>query len=353
MTIGFLVGAVLAIIFGVLAWRYSVVKKDAGRNPTKEYKSKMSRILIFILLITLTFVCVPFSFQTVQAGEVAVVKQLGKIVDIRMPGTYFDLWLVRTYDFYDAKVQELNMRSQAYTSDSQTMDIELTVQFQIQTSRTEEIASNYGALDKLASRIEKVSLEKTKAILSSYKAETLIANRANISPEVAEAIFEVISDKYYVTINTAVLTDISFSDAFETAVEAKMTAEQNKLQAQYENEKKIQAAEAELEVAKAQAQAKIAEAEGLASAQLAIAEAESKAIALKSVEIARMMGFAIDENTNASGAVTYTINFEGKTPQEISAISSYLQYLEYLAIWDGKLPTTLVTDDGASIMINP
>lgn len=74
-----------------------------------------------------------------------------------------------------------------------------------------------------------------------------------------------------------------------------MIAEQQKLKAQYEKEKAVIEAEKELEVSKLAAQAAVAKAEGNAEAALAIATAEARAIKLKSVEIARMLGFSINE----------------------------------------------------------
>ena len=110
------------------------------------------------------------------------------------------------------------------------MDI-LTVQFQIRQDNVQDIAIDYGSLTALTNRIQSVAIERTKAELSKYQAEVLIATRENISPSVESTISQAIGDKYYVTFKSAVLTDISFSDAFEAAVEAKMMAQQEKLQA--------------------------------------------------------------------------------------------------------------------------
>ena len=46
----------------------------------------------------------------------------------------------------------------------------------------------------------------------------------------------------------------------------------------------------------------------------------------------------------------YTIDFTGKSAEEIQVITDYMKYIEYLAKWDGKLPTVM-TGDSASIMI--
>ena len=48
--------------------------------------------------------------------------------------------------------------------------------------------------------------------------------------------------------------------------------------------------------------------------------------------------------------IEYTIDFAGKSEEEIALITDYIKYMEYLAKWDGKLPTVM-NGDGASIMI--
>jgi regulator of protease activity HflC (stomatin/prohibitin superfamily) len=179
----------------------------------------------------------------------------------------------------------------------------------------------------------------------------IIETRRDISPQVEGDIIEAIGENYHVTINTVVLTNIDFSDAFEKIVEDKMIAEQEKLKAKYEKETAIINAEKELEVAKKNAEATVAKAEADAEAQKLVAAAEAQAIAYKSVEVARMLGFTINE-AQVGDQVEYTIDFTGKTAEEIKLISEYLKYIEYLDAWNGELPDTVVTDEnGASIIL--
>ena len=299
---------------------------------------------------------IPASFHTVETGEIAVVKHLGDAQKVRTPGTYFDFCLTETYDYYDAKVQNLEVRTQAYSKDAQTMDIAMTVQYQIRKDNAIDIANHYGSVEVMANRIEAIAVEKTKAKLSSYSAMEIIETRSEISPLVEEAIKAAVDEDYYVDIVTVVLTNIDFSDAFEQTVEDKMIAEQEKMKAEYEKETAIVNAEKELEVAKLEAQAKLERAKADAEAQIAIAESEAKAIKLKSIEAARALGFAItEENVMGEDGITvvgveYEIDFTGKSADEIKLITEYLKYIEYLDKWDGELPSVM-TGDSASIMI--
>ncbi len=365
VTLGLLFAAfIVAGVFAFVLGTRKLSKARAGNSVVIWKITKwvgLGAALVFALLVFF----IPGSFHTVDAGEIAVVKHLGDIKEVRTAGTYFDFWITEKYETYDAKVQTLDIQDNAYSKDAQTMDLTMTVQYQIATDKVKEIATTYGSLEALSTKIRSVSIERAKSVLSVYSAMEIIETRASISPKVEESIKSAISGNYYVTVNTAVLTNIDFSDAFEQTVEQKMIAEQQQLKAQYEAEKaKIEAeaaaevakikAEAELSVARLAAEARLAAAEGDAKAQIAIAKAEAQATKQKSIEVARMLGFTIleteTEDEEGLPVKEYTIDFTGKTEKEIAVISEYLKYIEYMSKWNGELPD-VVTGDSASILI--
>ena len=374
VALAFIICAVIALVVAV----YNVKKvKKNKKDKTEQATPLISKICfgVMALFIALTILIAP-CFHTVDTGEVAVVKHLGEARNVRTAGTHFDFWITNTYSFYDAKVQNLDIATVTYSSDAQTMDVAMTLQYQIMSDKAIEIAKEYGSLTVLQNRIQSIAIEKAKSVLSSYKAMDIISERATMSPLVEESIKSAISDKYFVTISTVVLTNIDFSDAFEKAVEDKMIAEQNQLRAEYENaakiaaaeaeaeaaiqkakgeaEAKLTAAQAEIEIAKAKAEAKIAQAQGEADAQLKIAEAEAIALKLKSIEIARALGFTVNtvetKDEEGNSITEFEIDFENKTTEEIKLITDYIKYIEYLEKWDGKLPS-VVTENGANVVV--
>ena len=262
--------------------------------------------LLLAIALAISFIFVPFSFRTVSSGEVAVVKHLGKIEGVKTAGTHYAPWVTNSFMKYDTKVQNLATQTAAYSSDAQTMNIQMTVQYQIISDKVVDIATQYGKLEILQSRIESIALEKTKSVLSSHKAMDIIANRATISPAVEAAIKDAVGEEYFVDIVAVVITNIDFSDAFEQAVEDKMIAEQAKLKADYENETKVAKAEAE-----AQAKLKAAQAE----IEIAKAEAEAKKIAAEG---------EAEANKIVSNSITDKI-IENKLAET----------------WDGKMPTVV------------
>lgn len=235
---------VMCGFFGLLA--YGIKKSKKGMKIAG---------VVGALASFAAFVCVPFSIYTVDTGEVAVVKFLGQANNVRTAGTYFDFWVTNEIQKYDVKTQTISINTATYSSDAQTMDIQMTVQYKIMSDKAIKIAEQYGSLDALQSRIESVAIEKTKAVLSAHKAMNIIADRASMSPLVEEAIKKAIDEKFYVDIQTVAMTNIDFSDAFEKAVEDKMIAEQQQLKANYENETKIAKAKADAEAKVVQAEA--------------------------------------------------------------------------------------------------
>lgn len=287
-----MISAILGVLFAGLAIGSIVlacVMKD---------KKRIGAIVAAVIMAVL-FIVVPFSLHTIDAGEIAVVKHLGRAKGVRTAGTHFDFWLTEEYQVYDAKVQNLDIATSAYSSDAQTMDIALTIQYQIMADKVVDITNQYGTLDILQNRIQSIAIEKTKAILSSHKAMDIIADRASMSPAVEENIREAIGEDYYVNIVSVVLTNIDFSDTFESAVEEKMVAEQQQLKAEYENKTKI-----------AQAQA----------------EAEAKLIAAQA-------------------------DAEANELLEKSLTDKILQK-HYIEKWDGKLPNVVAGEDSMNLLVD-
>lgn len=242
----------------VTDWRNnSLTDEQKAHNVNLSKKIKLAIIGICILSIGL--ITLPFSFHTVDATEIAVVRSLGKIKDVRSAGTSFDFWMTNSYSKYDTKVQEVNLDDMAYSSDAQQMTLNIKFQYQIIPDKVIDIAKQYGSLKTLENRITPVVRDKVKSVLSKSTAMNIISTRESLSGAAFEAVKEALDDTYFVNITSVAITNIDFSDQFETAVEEKMIAEQKQLKAEYENATKIAKAEAE-------AKAKILAAEGTAKA---------------------------------------------------------------------------------------
>lgn len=399
-----MIKAILTVVFtiGLLAFLAVLVIALAKRNVKKKgiiEVRKPNKVLTVIGVAGVSVflvldVLIPGSFHQVETGTVAVVRRLGKIEGMRNPGTYFDFYLTKSYEVYDTKVQQDKIVTSAYSKDGQTMELEVFLQYQVQVENIMKIATEYGNLEALQARIETVTTEKTKAVMSSAEAMTIVQNRSIFSNDVSTSVREGIADDYYVNVKDVVLTNIDFTNEFEKSVEDKVIAEQEKQAA-------ITRAEAQLEVAKLEAQKKIAEAEGNAQAQKIVAQAAAEAEASKIIELAKTLGYDVSEKyiynetievKKSSGDYSLTVDEFERTYKvnesttvsntkegEIDVITTttiklastknvidtssgagaekfktlvedYLKYLAYLNNWNGELPQ-VISDDGSAISI--
>ena len=289
----------------------------------------------FILLVV-----IPGGFYQVEAGEAALIKEFGQAKTVESAGLKWRFWIKDSVTYYDLKVQEIDNNIYAYSQDAQTMEAQLIVQYKLMPDKIIQINEEYGSIESLQQKLSSVFMEKCKVVLASSSAMKIIENRDSLSKTVEEQINQGIA-QYYVTITMVLVNDIEFNEAFESAVEQKMIAEQQQLQAEYDKQKAIIKAEEELEVARLAAEALLASETATAESKKIIAQAQAEAIKSKSIEVARMLGFTIDESGN--------IDFTGKSSEEINIISEYLKYIEYLEKWDGKLPQ--VMGDSTSVIM--
>ena len=295
---------------------------------------------------------------------------MGKISGTREAGIYWDFYMINSYEKYDTKVREINIETQTYSKDNQIIGVTADLQYTIDQAQADKIATEYGAIEKLESKINSIALDNIKSVFAQNTATDVINNRSEISANISQTVNNSINEAYYVNVKTIVLTNIDFTDDFEAAVAAKVAAAQEAEKAENEAKKAkteaeaakqvaILKAEADLETAKKNAEAKLYEAQKDAEAKLVIAQAEANATKLKAVEVARMVGFEIVETQNADGSITYDINFGNPTTAEeiasrdarVKLITAYLEYVQYLETWDGTLPVTLVGDNAATVVI--
>lgn len=284
VTIGLLVGGIVLAVRGY----------GDGSN------GKLASGVCVSIVSFLLFLALPFSFHTIDSGEIAVVKEMGKIIDTREAGTHFDFWMVRTYDKYDTKVRQIDITTAAYTAGDkatnvnednkvsatsetkaqlQPIDLQLTVHYQINKEEVKTISLDYGNLSALEGRISSVVTATVKEVVKKYEAAQLISERDILATEVREAINSALGENYHVTVKNVALTNIDFSDAFEQSVEQSMIAQQELVKAEAEAKKLLIDAENKVKIAEQEAAAKKAAAQGEAEAVKIAAEAEANALA--------------------------------------------------------------------------
>ena len=270
MGIQVLLGGVLfALTIGGYVMAMTIMQRNGRqKNGLTRFLFLAATVLLLLLIV------VPGSIFSISTGEVGVVKVFGEAKDTVSPGIHFQFWLSNTIEKYDIKTREIKLVFEAYSKDAQTITGILAVQYQVMPDKLIDVNSQYGSINALEERLKAIIIERAKSVFSDKGAMVIVEGRSSLSGEIEQRIAPMMN-QYYVTVTTVALEDISFNEAFESAVEQKMVAEQEKLRAEYDKEKAIIKAEEQLAVAEREAKSAIAKAEGDAKALLIMQDAWS------------------------------------------------------------------------------
>lgn len=230
-------------------------------------------IIAIILVVVLALNC----FVVIKAGHTGVVSTFGKVSEnVLQEGLNFKApWHKVTK--MDNRIVKMEISTEAFSSDLQTVSVNLAINYRVDPSKSYYIIKNIGKNydDTL---VAPSVHEVMKSIVANYTAENSIANRSDISAALLEGLNEKLNQSgiYVYDIN---IVDFDFSEAYISAIEAKQVAEQQRLQAQIEQERLTmeQEAIAEREVIEAEAAAEVARIEADAAAYAGEIEAEINA----------------------------------------------------------------------------
>ena len=270
----------ILFILGILIFAGLAGWKAYQRYDDEDEHGIIAPIVFGILAVVMLVgtICIPGNIHQVNTGEVAVVRHMGKVTGSREAGIYWDWYFTNDYEKFDTKVREINIDTPTYSKDNQIITVQADLQYTIDSAQVDKIATEYGTIDKLESKITNIALDNIKAVFAQNSATEVITNRADISANISQTVSNSINDSYYVKVKTIVLTNIDFTDDFEAAVAAKVAAAQEAEKAKNEAEKAKTEAEAAKEVAilKAQAEAEAVKAQARAAAEAAVTKAEAE-----------------------------------------------------------------------------
>lgn len=226
----------------------------------EEPKSKVGKYIgtgigVFVLLI-LVF----GGIGTISAGNVGVKTRFSKVVGTVQPGLYFQLPLVESVTSMDVQTQKDQTDATAASNDLQDVTATVAVNYHVEPVDAQTIFANIGA--NYADRIIAPAIQESiKSVTANYTAEELITKRE----EVRSKILDLLATKlqvYGIKTDSLNIINFNFSAQFNTAIEAKVTAEQNALaaqnklkQVQFEADQTVATAKAQAEAIQIQAQA--------------------------------------------------------------------------------------------------
>ena len=285
---------------------------------------KITKFVVLGIVALLVVILAADSFATVPVGSTGILLTFGKVEDGKAlsEGLHIKLPLVQRIVSMDNRVKKLELNTEAFSKDIQTVSATLAVNYRLQAEKSFAIYKTHGTQYE-QNIIVPATHEVLKSVCAQYTAEELISKRAESSDMMRDELDAKLSGMG-ITVTDFNIIDFDFSDEFISAVEAKQVAEQVKKKAATENETAIAQAEREKQVSIKQSEAEAErvriEAEAQAQSTLIAAQAQADAVKL------------------AADAEAYRMQNEGKYVTN-SLIDKILA-----ENWDGKLPNVVGGD---------
>jgi len=207
-------------------------------------------IVITVLVLIVLFNC----FSVVNEGYIGVKYQFGKIVSSDLSaGLNFHIPFIEEIQQVDTREQIYSVQTDAYTSDTQTVDnLALKLNYYYDGTKLEEIIRSIGVANVetklLVPNVAKISKDE----IGKVKAEDLVQNRSDVQNAIYESLKETLEPQGIIVTDFAI-ENLAFDDAFEQSIQAKVIAAQDALKMQNKTAEKEE--EAKQKVIAAQAEA--------------------------------------------------------------------------------------------------
>jgi prohibitin 2 len=249
-----------------------------GLNIPKMVAHGIIALLVIIILFG-TFVIVPAGYEGVET-------RFGGVVGVMGPGIHFKIPLIEGVVNMNTQTQIAQTDATAASSDLQQVTATTAVNFHVNPQDAATIYQNLG-VNYQTTIIDPAIQESIKSVTANYTAEQLITQREQVRDDILTLLTSKMQP-YGINVDALNIVNFAFSDSFNSAIEAKVTAQQNALTAQNQ----------------------VAQATAQASSTIIAAEAQAKAIEIQAQAI------------NSQGGADYV---------ELQAINK----------WNGTLPTQM------------
>lgn len=291
-------------------------------------KKAIKILIVTVVALLLALFLLANSLAIVPVGSTGIMLTLGRVEEGKAlsEGMHLKLPFIQRIVSMDNRVKKLELSTEAFSKDIQTVSATLAVNYRMIPEKSFEIYRKHGTQFE-NNIIVPATHEVLKSVCAQYTAEELISKRAESSDMMRDELGEKLGEMG-IEISDFNIIDFDFSAEFIEAVESKQVAEQLKKKAATENETAIAQAEREKQVSIKQSEAEAErvriQAEAKAQSMLIAAEAEANAVKL------------------AADAEAYRMENEGKyvTDELIDKIIA--------ENWDGKLP--VVSGSGNNIL---
>lgn len=248
----FVIGILLFLVLtGLGVWRGLTFTRDQRNREINGVSFSPLRSLPF-LGGAFAVLIAAWSFTVVDAGSVGVVKRWGQPVRQIDPGAHLLMPIAEEAIPVAVQTRIIKPNEDAASKDLQVVHTEVTLAYHVDPNFATQVLVGLNN-DAEGRVIAPAILEAIKAVTARYDVQELIGKRAQVRDGIEEFV-KVRLAPYHIIAETTSITNFSFSQQYEQAIEAKVTAQQHAEQAQ--NDLTRIRTEAEQRVARAEAEAK-------------------------------------------------------------------------------------------------
>lgn len=187
----------------------------------------MNKLFLLAALTTMT----GCGFKSVDTGSIGIQKRFGQLVGEPLPpGLQLYNPFTTGIEEFDVREQKVEGKGACNTKDTQVVEIFYTATFAPEAKYAFDIYRQYGKKWIEAASIHAIIEAQIKIAIGKHDAGDLV----NHQDQAAQASFIAVKDalqEKHVRLGTLSFRNIDFSKEFETAVEAKVVAEQSAKQA--------------------------------------------------------------------------------------------------------------------------
>jgi len=212
------------------------------------------KTLIPLAVIAVLLIAVLTSLSViVEAGHVGVLRTLGAVHPTPLKeGLHFKKPFLDQVEQVDVRLAASHAQATAASRDLQTVTTQVTTQYSMNGELAPLTYQKVGNLGKVSAvLVEPAIQECVKAVTAKFTAEELVTKRELVKQQIQQALVAYINgtlkekglENALIVANVAI-TDFNFSPEFNRAIEAKVQAEQQALQAKNEKLKRVTQAEA-------------------------------------------------------------------------------------------------------------
>jgi prohibitin 2 len=277
-----------------------------GNNEERTETVGISIKRLFILITTVILVLIAISTllgmaKTVDAGYNGVLTNWGEAVAVLEPGFHWIGPIGQDVVPVNIQIQKVEATESTASSDLQEVTTTVAVNYQLHQSQVLSVYKTLRNDYEIRVIIPNIQ-EALKASTAKYVATALITNREAVK----DTFLNVLKSKlnaYGIEVLQVSVTNFAFSPSFTTAIEAKVTAEQNAL-----------AAQNKLKQIEFEAQQQVIQANANATALVTIANASANVTVITANATAQAVRIIESQLTPNYIAYLYAIGWDGKLP---------------------------------------